>query len=272
MPRDKQASAQKWPLSKLKRHPKQSLFGDISDPEFEALVADIAKRGLQHPIEILPDGTIVAGHQRVRALRRLGKKEVDVIVRYDLEQAGSKAVDEHFLLDNLRRRQLSPLGRARCIQRLLDIQASDHPFGLRIPDKEKIKAQIGKELGLSGRSVNRYLLVLETPSAVQAAFDRGELTITEAGRVALLPIQDRDEIARRIDAGEVPKKVVTSFLRTYPKEEAYQAFFRILRAFSKDAPKLKGRTELVRSDILDENRPHLHAARQLIDELLTRKK
>ena len=58
----------KWKISKLKEHPKQTaLFGNVSDAELAALVADIKANGLHDPVEILPDGVIVAGHQRVRA-------------------------------------------------------------------------------------------------------------------------------------------------------------------------------------------------------------
>ncbi len=44
-----------WPIRKLKPHPRQSdTFPDLSE-------ADMKANGLQHPVEIFPDGTILAG-------------------------------------------------------------------------------------------------------------------------------------------------------------------------------------------------------------------
>jgi len=41
-------------------------FPDLSDADLDALAADMAANGLQHPIEILPGGVILAGHHRGR--------------------------------------------------------------------------------------------------------------------------------------------------------------------------------------------------------------
>ncbi len=42
-------------ITSLKSHPRQDeLFGHGSDNEIEILAHDMAQRGLQHPIEILP--------------------------------------------------------------------------------------------------------------------------------------------------------------------------------------------------------------------------
>lgn len=83
---------QKWKLNRLNDHPKQALnFDDVPDKELAALAADMKRRGQRDPVEILPDGTVIAGHQRVRAAERLGWKEIDVIVRTDLAGAGNAA-------------------------------------------------------------------------------------------------------------------------------------------------------------------------------------
>ena len=82
----------KWKLSRLRDHARQGdLFGDVTAAELDALVADMRKNGQRQPVEILPDGTILAGHQRVRAARLLCWKEIEVIVRRDLENPKSRA-------------------------------------------------------------------------------------------------------------------------------------------------------------------------------------
>src|SRR5688500_5584273 len=59
-------------LRSLRPHRQQEVwFTALSEPELEALAASMQHDGLQHPVHVLPDGTILAGHQRVAAARRL---------------------------------------------------------------------------------------------------------------------------------------------------------------------------------------------------------
>src|SRR5262249_89621 len=155
MAREKEA--QKWKLSRLKDHPQQAtMFGHLSDEELQALADDMREIGQQDPIEILPCGTILTGHQRARAARLLGCTEVGVIVRGDLDMGGAAAQECHFINDNLIRRHLSPLARARSIRRLLEIEVGERPGGLDGSRKERLKEELARRLHLSLRSVNRY--------------------------------------------------------------------------------------------------------------------
>src|SRR3954453_15267104 len=109
----KRVERARWKLSRLRVHPRQAaMFGDVSDEELKALAEDMRKDGQRDPVEALPDGTILAGHQRVKAAKVLGWKEVDVVVRHDLAADGA-AAEAHLINSNLVRRHLSPLSRAR---------------------------------------------------------------------------------------------------------------------------------------------------------------
>jgi N6-adenosine-specific RNA methylase IME4/ParB-like chromosome segregation protein Spo0J len=55
------------------RHRKD--MGDIA-----ALAAEIAEVGLIHPVVVRPDGTLIAGERRLRAVRHLGRTEVPVTI------------------------------------------------------------------------------------------------------------------------------------------------------------------------------------------------
>lgn len=75
-----------WPIHKLKSHPRQNdVFDDLPPSEYAALLGSMQRSGQDHPIHMLPDGTILAGHQRVRAARELGWSHIAAIVRHDLE-------------------------------------------------------------------------------------------------------------------------------------------------------------------------------------------
>lgn len=52
----------------------------LSKKQSDQLHTSIKKFGLCEPIVINQDGTVVGGHQRLRTLRKLGYKEVDVII------------------------------------------------------------------------------------------------------------------------------------------------------------------------------------------------
>src|SRR5262249_46174800 len=147
------------------------------------------------------------GHQRARAAKLLGWVEIDVIVRDDLQAAGPVAAAKSLITDNLLRRHLSALVRARCIMELVELEQDG-----RRSSQEAVKARVAQQLGLSPRSINRYLLVLTTPLPVQRAFDRGELTLIATGKVALLGDEVHREIAQRIERGEKAGKVVSEYI------------------------------------------------------------
>lgn len=267
----RKAKTQLWRLAKLKDHPMQAaIFGDLPEAEFEAFVADVRQKGLRVPPEILPDGTIVTGHQRVRAARRLGWKEIEVVVRHDLAEAGAKAVLELFLADNLRRRQLGPLARARCIVQLIENEAGRPVKDLRWNEREAMKETIGKQLGISTRSVRRYLLVLGAPASVQNAFDRGELTLAEAGKVALLDRAGRAEVDRRIAAGEAPRAAVAGRLArpTGRHRKVHDAVRSLARALDRGLGDLDGRLGEVRPSHVVNNVNMFKRAAAVLDQLL----
>ncbi len=69
-------------ITKLKPHPLQAtFFRDLSDVELQALADDIEKNELKDPPEILPDGTIICGNQRIRAYQLLERETIPCWIR-----------------------------------------------------------------------------------------------------------------------------------------------------------------------------------------------
>lgn len=184
-------------------HPRQAeLAGDMPAAEFEALVAHIAANGIQNPLIVMADGkTVVCGHQRLRAARQLGIKKIACIVRADFVKADDPKVIEALLSDNLLRRQLGPLEKAKYTKELFEIE-----LGHRLePDnswdwhnKIAVRDAVGKLLGCSGRNAARYLAVLNTPTEVQEAFGAGMLTLSLTASVAFLRPDAREKLAGSI--------------------------------------------------------------------------
>lgn len=265
-----QRTVTKWMIAKLKDHPRQAeMFGDVDEGELTALAENMQKRGQRDPVEITPDGTVVAGHQRVRAAKRLGWKEIEVVVRHDLAAGGEAAVEEHFLEDNFVRRQLSPLARARCIKRLMELDEGREAARFGFLKKEELKKRIAARMGLSARSVSRYLLLLDAPAAVQRVFDRGLITLIVAGRVALLPKAVQAEVARRIEGGERPAAVIAEHTRGGTgTASAGKAFVRLVACLQRELPHVRGRANEVRPGRLASSRETLREAVAVLTELV----
>jgi ParB/RepB/Spo0J family partition protein len=246
------------------------MFGDVAEAELAALVESMSVNGLQTPIEITPDGVIITGHQRVRAAKRLGWTTIDVVIRTDLAEQGPAAIEARFIEDNFVRRQLSPLARARCIQRLMEIEEGRSSSNFGPTKKEQLKARIAEAMGLSVRSVNRYLLILDAPPAIQTAFDSGTLSLTVAGQVALQKPSMQAEIARRIEQGEKPNAVVSACMsRDAKADDAAHAFRRLVGAVAREMPLLRGQLDHISPGRLVNSKSTLRAAIALFQEAIT---
>lgn len=208
---------QKRKINELKPHPRQAeQFGDISDTELRRLAANMKRWGLLVPIEITPDGTIICGHQRVRAAELLGWTEIDVIVRDDLAAAGTDAILRRFLEDN-DRRQLTPLQRASLIQSQWQLaQKARFQDGFE-ELRGALRDKVGRELKMSGRNLDRYMSALKAPVEVQKALEEHKLSLNDAARVAHLPSQKQQLIVAAIREGKKPADAVRAHLPTKPR-------------------------------------------------------
>lgn len=199
-----------WPLDQLKDHPRQQkLFGDIAAAELSELAENMARYGLEYAIEILPDGVIVAGHQRVRAAKQLGWPAIDVVVRDDLGDAESAAVEQRMIDDNLLRRQLRPIDIAMLYRRLKELEEKSEAFengdDERLSLRNRVAAKIGA--GVGGRTLDRYERILDAPLVIRQAVKDNRLAMTTALRLMSLSKGVLNAAVRRIEAGEDPRRV-----------------------------------------------------------------
>ncbi len=218
-------------IASLKRNTRQNdVFGDLPAAELEQLRISIKNEGLTYPIEILSDGTILDGHQRVRVCALLGKKKIRCWVRTDLEQRGQKACDDRFIEANLDRRQLSKLQIARCWQVLRGNLQSAAREGSSLRDF------LASKFGCSGRNLDRWLAVLDAPLLVQNLCDAGKIKLVDAGKISRLPADLQAKLVRRLEklkVGETPKVVVKEFFDSMlPKPNGISEAARRHRQFS----------------------------------------
>jgi ParB-like chromosome segregation protein Spo0J len=241
---------ERWELSRFQENPLQrQVFSEPPEHEVEELAADMQANGQTTPTEALPNGRLIAGHKRLAAARRLGWKELDVWVRYDLADDPA-AAERRLIEDNLLRRQLGKLGLARCYRALKLLGCKGLDGRLADYEQKDLRDRLGERLGVSGRTLDRLLRVLEhTPLEVQAAVEAGTLPMTLAEWVADLTTKQQEQIAAELRAGGEPREVVRRFLAAAPPrpKTPVDAKDRLVQALTRGAADLDGRAQEVHS-------------------------
>ncbi len=154
------------PIEFLKPNREQPRLNFDKDAIAE-LAHSIRAHGLLQPILVRPLGPdsyeIVAGERRWRAAQAAQLHEVPVIIR----ELSDDASAEIALIENVQRVDLAPLEEARAYERLIKT------YG-RTPE------EIAKAVGKSRSHVTNAVRLLELPSPVFAALEKGEITAGHA--------------------------------------------------------------------------------------------
>ncbi|MEK6238872.1 MAG: ParB N-terminal domain-containing protein [Planctomycetales bacterium] len=262
-------------------HLQQDYFSPPDDAEIQRMAADIDDRGLQHPIEVVPRNdipdhyVIVAGHKRRLALQRLRRETVPAVVREDFLDQGEEAVERHLISDNLERHNLSPLERARCVLRLVEVRANCSFDNLPNGRRGEYLEAVAEQLGCSRKSVTRWLNIAHYGTeSLQLAYDRGELSVDQASRVAALPDEAREEVERAIRAGAAPRTVAARALSSEvaPTSTPTQRYRSFLRTVGPKLDFLLNHLDEVHVDggASDRQRNVLNKMRRLATEMLRR--
>ncbi|HWQ15018.1 MAG TPA: ParB/RepB/Spo0J family partition protein [Roseiflexaceae bacterium] len=160
--------------------------GVREDPgDVEGLAATIADHGLLQPLGVVEAGRgryrVVYGNRRRVAALRLGLERVPCIL---LDADDPRTLVQQ-LTENLQRRDLNDLEQAQAFARLRDQLANGRTPG---DDSEgALDEAVGRTVGLSGRTVRRYLGLLDLPEEIQAFIRRGELNVTQAQHLRRIP-------------------------------------------------------------------------------------
>jgi len=150
----------------------KQLFDDLPKTEYEALKTDIQTNGIKNPLIILPNKTIICGHQRQRAAIELHMETVPCrIARLNTDDE----IEEFVITENLLRRHLTTEQRApletRWIELRMKKRGGDHTsadFKQNAQNEHfDVYGEAAKELGKSRatlvRSVQYTRLVKEHP-------------------------------------------------------------------------------------------------------------
>ena len=196
--------------------------GDVS-----GLAATIAEQGMLQPLGVvqLSDGgyQLLYGLRRRTAAIQLGMTTVPCLVFAD--EAERNLVRQ--LTENLQRRDLNDLEQANAFARLRN------QFARATPDADEgtLDEAVGQTVGLSARTVRRYLGLLDLDVSIQSFLRTGQLTVTQAQHLRRIGNeQTRIELARTaVDEGMSAAELsrLASFFAANPDESldsAIQSF------------------------------------------------
>jgi ParB family transcriptional regulator, chromosome partitioning protein len=145
--------------------------GDVS-----GLAATIADQGLLQPLGVVSIGggryRVIYGGRRRAAAIELQLERVPCIVL----DTDDPSLLLRQLTENLQRQDLNDVEQARAFARLRGHLVETRG---KVGEQELDEA-VGQAVGLSGRTVRRYLSLLDLPDEVQQMIRRGELNVTQA--------------------------------------------------------------------------------------------
>jgi N6-adenosine-specific RNA methylase IME4 len=181
-----------------KRHRKD--LGDI-----RALAKSIEEIGLLHPPVIRPDGALIAGERRLRALKQLGWTRVPVTV-IDLQKIVRGEAAE-----NLVRKNFSPsemVAIARALEPMMRREAKKRQ-GTRTDLREKnpevdagrVRDKLGERVGVSGRTLEKMFAIVDASEKRPRKFGPLKEEMDRTGKVTrpyreLLRVKDEQRILK----------------------------------------------------------------------------
>ncbi len=176
------------PIDCLRPNPHQPRY-HFDQEALEELAASIRLHGILQPLLVSEDPPdrylLITGERRWRAARLAGLATVPAVIRERIE--GDQQL-ELALVENLQRRDLTPLEESRAFEQLR--------AGLGLSQQE-----IADRVGMDRSTVSNSLRLLKLPDEVQEMVERGELSAGH-GRALLAFTDDaeRCEWARRATA------------------------------------------------------------------------
>ena len=186
-------------------------YGIRDNEDMEQLVESIKENGVIETPIVRPLETggyeILSGHRRKYACLRLGIKELKVDVReMDRDMAIITMVDS-----NLQRTDILPSERAFAYKMKLDAMKNqgkrndlskikDDETSRQLVEKFSASEQIGKEVGQSGRTIQRYVRLTYLEKPILELVDNDLMAISPAVEISFLTKQEQEDLIEAMES------------------------------------------------------------------------
>ncbi|HEY4308997.1 MAG TPA: ParB/RepB/Spo0J family partition protein [Pirellulales bacterium] len=167
------------------------LRGEVNDESLIPMARSIQECGLQNPATVHPDGHVITGHRRLKAMRLL--KAQSMLVIEDDGELSEATVIQREVVENRMREGLPPSREAAGIRRYLELTGLSQ------------KEAAGK-FGMSGTALIHTIAIAALPPAMQEAIDSGAIPKSAAYSLARIPDPGEQEAqAKRIMEGTLTR-------------------------------------------------------------------
>lgn len=163
------------------------------------LAETIREHGVLQPLGVSRSNggyRVIYGNRRREAAIVVGLDTVPCLVHEQQDETQRMLCQ---LLENIQRKPLNDLEQGRALRRLRDSLAQASPPGT---SERALNDLVAKRLGLSPRTIQRYIALCELPVAVQDLLLREELTVTHAQHLLSLSGDERRAEVARLAAEE----------------------------------------------------------------------
>jgi ParB family chromosome partitioning protein len=241
-------------IEKIKSNPFQPRK-EFDEKSIEELASSIEKYGLLQPIVVIKDDKnyiLVAGERRLRAVKKLGKKDIKAIVLdVDLNE-----LREYALIENIQRENLNPVEIAKSLKSLIEEHNYTHE-------------ELAKIISKSRSYVTNILRILNLPEYIQDKIKNNEISLGHAKVLANLKekelktvlneinekklnVRETENLVNKIKNKKEDKEIVPEVTlladlikKTGLKVQISDKYIKILLKNEKDIEKLKKLIDLI---------------------------
>lgn len=264
-------------ISDLTPHPmNEYYFDDIQGDGWNDLLQSVRTSGVTNAITVTNDGTIISGHQRVRACNLLGIEEIPAhVVEYTPEEMAKHKDVKDLIESNLKQRvpgNSNPVKLGRCFAFLEEYYNIGHGGDRKSkPNNSVLKTQkeLAEENGISADTMQNYKRLASSIPEMQELLNTGKVTPTTALAIMRqLSEEEQREFAQKVaDEKRVSSRIADDYIasiKAKAREEARQESRATIEQLRRDnrtlANRAAGKTTIVAPEGYEDTLRQLESA------------
>jgi ParB family chromosome partitioning protein len=191
-------------IEKIKPNPFQPRK-EFDEQSIEELANSIDKYGLLQPIVVIKDNEnyiLVAGERRLRAVKKLGKKDIKAIVL----DINLNELREFALIENIQRENLNPIEIAESLKMLIEEHNYTHE-------------ELAKIISKSRSYVTNLLRLLSLPKYVQEKVKNNEISVGHVKVMSNLDEKDIKNVIKEIKSKKLNVRETENLINKIKNKE-----------------------------------------------------
>lgn len=258
-------------ITDLKPHPMNGYyFDDIQGDGWNDLLQSVRTSGVTNAITVTKDGTVISGHQRVRACNLLGIEEIPAhVVEYTPEEMAKHKDVKDLIESNLKQRvpgNSNPVKLGRCfafLEEYYNIKQGNNQHK-RMENNftsSKTAEDLAEENGVTRQTISNYKRLASSIPEMQELLNTGKVTPTTALAIMRqLSEEEQREFAQKVaDEKKVSSRIADDYIasiKAEAREEAWQESRATIEQLRRDnrtlANRAAGKTTIVAPEDYEE--------------------